>query len=1007
MPKKASIGKKQTSMEKELEDQVEKFIIKLNRQNNEEKKKKRRRSASKSVTSEESKHTLNPLDVANQSYLSRLVTSPFLPKISRPKTIAGNSRIPLHPRQHSERRAVSAGSTPSFSSNNRGNANNNDSNGKNTAFKNLSMSYEKYNAPPRTPPAEWGFANSADEIDTMYNPPSSASSSSMFSRPSTAPLSLQNVLDHNRPATSPIKPTYDIKQAKKDDDFIRQNATLTPLRLDQMKMGSNVSRQYLAARKHAKDQLGLKTLLQIGQKNHAAVIIQSLYRMYVIKLLVWGPKGVHQQYSATKIQSVFRGFASRHREELDLKAKRHLSSIVIQTYYRRKVAMNLLITMLAKRQESAVALINRMMRGAIARRYVKRKIFNMRKNAATLIQTQWRRYITNTMYGVVQQRRKERAIQRRAIKLYRTGIIEKAHFKDPDDELMALKYALGLIVIDRKEKAGKKVLRQTGEHGRIQKLIYATIGLGSNLQVEKHLGILSDSQINKNNDEDYNSKKNSLIKEKDDKLIEMFSTLSRDMILGWVCNSPTDTAPLIYYTITLLIQDFIVHKNIRNSTENYVQRLIDRIGNTPLAMKMKDQIDNLKHIFNTWFLTEKKLLTDFVVEEEEDDYSSSNNSNMIGETIRIFIKQKDWLMLKVISIHKFWPVLVVKLSNDFHNIMDIKNLAVKLCSQVRAIKTGVNSYRMVIPHIEHTKQLRFYFSQKNKAAMIIQRNFNAFMKEKQELIRNNTLDIISKQEKLLDDKLMYRDNIRERRHELVSKVKASFIGHRTRTKLETLHAAAIQCQKIIRGMLGKLRFEEEKNWQLYGAQILTMFERGRCVSGTFLLLQVYRSGYNYLIRGNDFEGGCTYQGLVRDEHVRALVRCHPYGRDSLYSLTRAPKLRIWHYNRITALLIKCLALTDPIHGLGELNEYDGNKVMICDIQMKAKAHGPSILSRSGLRRILFDTKDIVFPPEGSYAWKQRRKQRILMEKRKRAKTAPAKSERGEKGKTEKRPKTTV
>ena len=139
--------------------------------------------------------------------------------------------------------------------------------------------------------------------------------------------------------------------------------------------------------------------------------------MYVIKLLVWGPKGVHQQYSATKIQSVFRGFASRHREELDLKAKRHLSSILIQTYYRRKVAMNLLITMLAKRQESAVALINRMMRGAIARRYVKRKIFHMRTNAATLIQTPWRRYSTNTMYGVVQQIRKERAIPRRPINI--------------------------------------------------------------------------------------------------------------------------------------------------------------------------------------------------------------------------------------------------------------------------------------------------------------------------------------------------------------------------------------------------------------------------------------------------------------------------------------------------------------------------------------------------------------------------------------------------------------
>ena len=46
MPKKESIGKKHASMQKDLEDQVEKFIIKLNRQNNEEKKKKRRRAAS-------------------------------------------------------------------------------------------------------------------------------------------------------------------------------------------------------------------------------------------------------------------------------------------------------------------------------------------------------------------------------------------------------------------------------------------------------------------------------------------------------------------------------------------------------------------------------------------------------------------------------------------------------------------------------------------------------------------------------------------------------------------------------------------------------------------------------------------------------------------------------------------------------------------------------------------------------------------------------------------------
>ena len=99
-------------------------------------------------------------------------------------------------------------------------------------------------------------------------------------------------------------------------------------------------------------------------------------------------------------------------------------------------------------------------------------------------------------------------------------------------------------------------------------------------------------------------------------------------------------------------------------------------------------------------------------------------------------------------------------------------------------------------------------------------------------------------------------------------------------------------------------------------------------------------------------------------------------------------------------------MTDAIHGLGELDEFDGHKVMICDIEMKAKAHGPSILSRSGLGRILLDTKHIVFPPEGSRAWKKRQKQKLIMEKRKRAQTAPAKGINKKGSNNDKRPNTT-
>ena len=55
--------------------------------------------------------------------------------------------------------------------------------------------------------------------------------------------------------------------------------------------------------------------------------------------------------------------------------------------------------------------------------------------------------------------------------------------------------------------------------------------------------------------------------------------------------------------------------------------------------------------------------------------------------------------------------------------------------------------------------------------------------------------MIHLQKGTLQKKLQHRDLIRRRRHELISKVKASFIGHKARLRLDNLHDAAIQCQK--------------------------------------------------------------------------------------------------------------------------------------------------------------------------------------------------------------------
>ena len=83
--------------------------------------------------------------------------------------------------------------------------------------------------------------------------------------------------------------------------------------------------------------------------------------------------------------------------------------------------------------------------------------------------------MANTMHGVVQQRRKERAIQRRTIKLYRTGVTAKAYYKDPENLMVGLQYALGLFVIDKDQKQCVTILRQLNNQGLVNQLFSAAI----------------------------------------------------------------------------------------------------------------------------------------------------------------------------------------------------------------------------------------------------------------------------------------------------------------------------------------------------------------------------------------------------------------------------------------------------------------------------------------------------------------------------------------------------
>ena len=163
----------------------------------------------------------------------------------------------------------------------------------------------------------------------------------------------------------------------------------------------------------------------------------------------------------------------------------------------------------------------------------------------------------------------------------------------------------------------------------------------------------------------------------------------------------------------------------------------------------------------------------------------------------------------------------------------------------------------------------------------------------------------------------------------------------------------------MRAYLAWLRDEEKKNWEKYGAQVRTMYERPKIVSGKALVVRIQRAGKNWMLRGIDHSLGEVYQGLVKEQQILQLIKKYPYGRDQGYSTKRRARLYIKEHSRVLLLILDCLAVTDAIDGLGELNGYDGNRIMICDPEFGSKADGPSILSMAGQGRVLNDCKDVV------------------------------------------------
>ena len=95
------------------------------------------------------------------------------------------------------------------------------------------------------------------------------------------------------------------------------------------------------------------------------------------------------------------------------------------------------------------------------------------------------------------------------------------------------------------------------------------------------------------------------------------------------------------------------------------------------------------------------------------------------------------------------------------------------------------------------------------------------------------------------DKILAKHEASQKHHiALVDMVKAAFIARRQRKQLRNLHYMAKKIQVIMRVYLQWLREEERKAWEKYGAQVRTVYDRCRIVSGKAMVVRVQRAGKN-------------------------------------------------------------------------------------------------------------------------------------------------------------------
>jgi len=220
-----------------------------------------------------------------------------------------------------------------------------------------------------------------------------------------------------------------------------------------------------------------------------------------------------------------------------------------------------------------------------------------------------------------------------------------------------------------------------------------------------------------------------------------------------------------------------------------------------------------------------------------------------------------------------------------------------------------------------------------------------------------------------------------------------------RNRLAKMQGESVVIQTIYRGYATRAKIKEAQRKMLEGAKVDVVYRRGTIVSGCHLFLSVKRCGLSWKFIGRSEHHMDTFYGYVyreqtmeilaehnrkckeqkerlKEEHRRDMKIKYEGWEESKESVEQQSihmmqdfmkgkkkdedplaELKAWQYDKVLQVLLKNLALVDPIKACSfDLQKQEGKMVLICNPILGKNAGGHGILKFAGQRRILNDQR---------------------------------------------------